>query len=68
MIEAVHGEGDVLGGDGIEVHFLWKVLTNKPVGLYASQACMEMSRFKIDKSDIRVWHIGSSYQTYVGKS
>lgn len=31
MIEAVHGEGDVLGCDGIEAHFLWKELTDKSV-------------------------------------
>jgi hypothetical protein len=31
MLEAVHDEGDLLGCDGIEAHFLWEVLTDKSV-------------------------------------
>jgi len=38
MIEAVHGEGDVLGCDGIEAHFLWKELANKSVHVLVGTA------------------------------
>ncbi len=31
MIEAVHGKGDVLCGDGIEAHFLWEELADEAV-------------------------------------
>ena len=38
VIEAVHGEGDVLGCDGIEAHFLWKELTDKSVHVFVGTA------------------------------
>lgn len=38
VIEAVHYEGDVLGCDGIEAHFLWEELTDKSVHVFVCTA------------------------------
>lgn len=58
VIEAVHDEGDVLGCDGIEAHFLWEELTDKTVHVFVCTALPRSVWVRKEEGSIQGW--GSS--------